>query len=327
MDFDKKLKLHQLSQELAGIEYRRQQLLQEIAGIENGLANYSETCAETTDRICNAASSKDKIKLFRGLFKGREDVYARRFESSKTGKFGYQPVCKNEWSVGICHKPSLKCTGCNYREYLPLTDDVIERHLRGQTPNEPGYKDYVVGIYPMLHDETCWFLAVDFDKSNWQDDISAFLETCNQIAIPVAIERSRSGNGGHAWIFFEESISCSLARMLGSFLITETMRNRPEIGFDSYDRFFPNQDTLPEGGFGNLIALPLQKKARDSYNTIFLDDKLNPYNDQWEFLSSIRKISRHDVQTLIDSVRDKGVMELGLPTEEEGVWFQNSAEL
>src|SRR5208337_3954789 len=118
------------------------------------------------------------------------------------------------------------------------------------------------GVYPLLRDETCFFLAADLDKAQWQEDAQAILETCRRLDLTAALERSRSGNGGHIWFFFEEAISASLARKLGSHVLTETMESRPEIGLGSYDRFFPNQDTMPKGGFGNLIALPLQKQAR-----------------------------------------------------------------
>ncbi len=163
-----------------------------------------------------------------------------------------------------------------------------------------------MGVYAMLLDETCFFLAADFDRENWQFDAQAFLETCRRLNVPAALERSRSGNGGHIWLFFAEAIPAILARKLGSHLLTETMENRPEIGFHSYDRLFPNQDTLPKGGFGNLIALPLQKKARLNDNTVFLDDNLVPYADQWAFLASIRRINREDLETLVRNAETKG---------------------
>jgi hypothetical protein len=137
-----------------------------------------------------------------------------------------------------------------------------------------------MGIYPMLQDETCFLLAVDFDKEGWQEDAKAFWETCRHLDIPAAVERSRSGNGAHIWIFFEQAIPTSLARKLGSHILTETMERRPDIGLNSYDRFFPNQDTLPKGGFGNLIALPLQRQPRASGNSVFLDENFVPYSDQ-----------------------------------------------
>ncbi len=244
-----------------------------------------------------------KIALFRSLFHGREDVYPRRFESRKTGRAGYSPVCGNEWVQGICEKPRIKCSECPHQRFLPVTDDVIRWHLQGHDDHS---RDFVIGVYPMLLDETCFFLAADFDKTTWQDDVGALLETCRQMNLPAALERSRSGRGGHIWFFFNEALPATLARKFGAHILTETMERRPDIGLDSYDRFFPNQDTLPPGGFGNLIALPLQKRPRESGNGVFLDERMTPYLDQWEFLSSIHKISRGEVEEVVRRAEAKG---------------------
>src|SRR5438093_6882077 len=219
------------------------------------------------------SSSDEKIALFRSLFRGRDDVYPRRFESRKPGKSGYAPACGNEWVRGICEKPRVKCAECPNRRFLPVTDEVIRWHLSGR--DDVG-QSFVAGVYPMLLDETCFFLAVDFDKSGWLDDSTAFIETCRRMDLSAALERSRSGRGGHVWLFFEEAVPAALARKLGSYILTETMERRPDIGLDSYDRFFPNQDTLPHGGFGNLIALPLQKHRRGDGNSVFVDDQGTP---------------------------------------------------
>jgi superfamily II DNA or RNA helicase len=315
---DKKRKLDQLRQELADIESRRQRIMQEITRFESDSTTFCGTNTETANGFCNASATKDKIKLFRSLFRGREDVYPRRFESMKTGKSGYQPSCKNEWVGGVCEKPKVKCSNCNHREYLPVTDNVIEWHLRGNNPQGYGNKDFTMGIYPMLIDEKCLFLAADFDKSTWQKDIHAYAKTCAEMNIPISIERSRSGNGGHAWMFFDEPIPCMKARAIASYILTETMEHRPELGLDSYDRFFPNQDTLPQGGFGNLIALPLQKKPRESGNSIFLDENFEPYSDQWQYLSRIIKIERDQVETLFKNAFGKGrIIGLRIPITEE----------
>jgi superfamily II DNA or RNA helicase/very-short-patch-repair endonuclease len=241
--------------------------------------------------------------LFRSLFRGREDVYPRRFESRKTGKAGYAPACANEWVRGVCEKPKIKCAECPHRRFLPVTDEVVRWHLSGR--DEIG-RDFVMGVYPMLLDETCLFLAVDFDNESWQQDAGAFVETCRQLDVPVALERSRSGNGAHVWFFFAEAVSASAARKLGSHILTETMERRPDLGLDSYDRLFPNQDTLPKGGFGNLIALPLQKSARERGNSVFLDGQFNPHPDQWAFLSSIQRISRARVEALARDAETRG---------------------
>jgi superfamily II DNA or RNA helicase/very-short-patch-repair endonuclease len=259
------------------------------------------------------SASEHKIALFRSLFRGREDIYPRRFESRKTGRAGYSPACGNEWVRGICEKPRIKCCECPHSRFLSITENVVRWHLCGH--DDHGH-DFVMGVYPMLLDETCFFLAADFDKATWQHDAVAFLETCRRMNLPSALERSRSGNGGHIWFFFNEAVPAALARKLGTHILTETMERRPEIGLDSYDRLFPNQDTLPEGGFGNLIALPLQKRARESGNSVFVDEQLTPYSDQWEFLSSITRISRREVEEIVRRAEEKGrVIGVRLPPE------------
>ena len=248
--------------------------------------------------LSRLSPTADKIARFRSLFRGREDVYARRFESSRSGKSGYSPACGNEWVRGVCEKPRTKCSDCASPCWLPVTDDAIHGHLTGcDTQGKP----FVMGLYPMLRDETWWFLAVDFDGKGWQDDAAGFMKMCRDKELSTLLERSRSGNGGHAWFFFEEPIPACLARKLGSHLLTETMDARPDLGFATYDRLFPNQDTLPRGGFGNLIALPLQKAARDQGNSSFLDQQLKPFDDQWEFLGQIKKIPLKNIENLVSS--------------------------
>ena len=257
-----------------------------------------------------------KIALFRSLFRGRVDVYPRRFESRKTGRSGYAPACGNEWVRGICEKPRIKCADCQHRRFLPFTDDVIRWHLSG---HDDAGQPFVAGVYPLLQDEMCWFLAIDFDKANWHDDAMAFLETCAHVHLSATLERSRSGRGGHVWLFFEEAVPAALARRLGSHLLTETMDRRPDLGFDSYDRLFPSQDTLPQGGFGNLIALPLQKASRDKGNSVFLDERLVPWTDQWAFLSGLRRIERLQAERIVQDAERRGrVLGVRLPPQEDG---------
>ena len=258
---------------------------------------------QTCDSVSNQSSPEAKIVLFRSLFRGREDIYPRRFESRKTGKSGYQPACANEWARGLCDKRAVRCAKCPSRRFLPVADEAIRWHLSGQ--DDTG-RDFVMGVYPMLLDETCFFLAADFDKTSWRDDVAAFLKTCRRLDVPAVLERSRSGNGGHVWLFFDEAIPATLARKLGAYVLTETMEHRPDIGLDSYDRFFPNQDTLPKGGFGNLIALPLQKQPREQGNSVFLDERLVPHADQWAFLAAVRKISRADVEAIVRDGEGRG---------------------
>ena len=269
------------------------------------------------DSVHHHSSPDAKIRLFRSLFRGRDDVYPRRFESRKTGKSGYQPACAHEWARGLCEKPKVKCAACPHRRFLPVTDEVIRWHLAGR--DDDG-RDFVMGAYPMLPDETCFFLAADFDKTHWQQDAEAVLETCRRMNLSAALERSRSGNGGHVWLFFKEAIPAALARRLGSHILTETMERRPDIGLDSYDRFFPNQDTLPQGGFGNLIALPFQKQPRERGNSVFLDEQCLPYADPWAFLSRVRKIDRSTVEEIVHAAEKHGRIvgvRIALPDEQD----------
>jgi hypothetical protein len=208
-----------------------------------------------------------------------------------------------------------------HQRFLPVTDEVIRWHLSGR---DDAGQPFVAGVYPMLRDEACFFLAVDFDKTGWREDVTAFAETCQELGLPAAIERSRSGQGGHVWLFFEEAIPATLARRLGSFILTETMERRPEAGLDSYDRSFPNQDTLPQGGFGNLIALPLQKKARGRGNSVFVDHKSLPYPDQWAFLSKVQRIGRATIEAIVREAERAGqIVGVRFPPvddEEEAPW-------
>jgi len=242
------------------------------------------------------SSAEGKIALFRSLFRGREDVYARRFESTRSGKTGYAPACGNEWVPGVCEKPRVACADCANRRFLPVTDAVIRWHLSGR---DPAGKPFVMGCYPLLLDETCHFVAADFDGAGWREDLGAVAGAARRLGLPVACERSRSGNGGHAWIFFSESVPAVLARKLTSWLLTEAMETRPELGLASYDRLFPNQDTLPRGGFGNLIALPLQRDARAAGNSVFLDDTFTPIEDQWRNLSDVGRLSLAEVEARV----------------------------
>ncbi len=262
----------------------------------------------TSATVTNDSPPDAKITLFRSLFHGRDDVYPIRWEG-KNGKSGYSPACSNEWNRTLCGKPRVKCSECENRKLLPVTDEAIQNHLTGR---------HTIGVYPMFKDETCCFLAVDFDKTSWQEDASAFLETAKGMTVPVALERSRSGNGGHVWIFFEKPIPAVLARKLGSAILTSTMDRRHQIGLDSYDMFFPNQDTMPKGGFGNPIAMPLQRAPREKGNTAFLDERLIPYHDQWAFLSTIRKMKLEEVERIArDSAKKDGIVGVRMSITED----------
>lgn len=256
-------------------------------------AEQEVSLAETFSLVTATADPAEKIRLFMSLFKGREDLYAKRWESKDGARAGYTPICQNERKPGLCRKFEVKCASCDHRSYAPLDESAIDAHLRGML---------VVGVYPLLRDETCHFLAIDFDKEGWQEDVSILRHVCGAFHIPVAIERSRSGQGAHAWFFFTAPTSAGLARQFGSALLTHAMSKRHEIKFKSYDRLFPNQATMPRGGFGNLIALPLQKEARSKGNSVFIDERFRPYEDQWKFLARISRLSVDEIGVLISKL-------------------------
>lgn len=287
--------------------FRQNQKLQEENKKLRKLLGLSETEEIEKNRyieqsLFNKSPSEDKVRLFMSLFKGRSDVFAMRWES-KNGKSGYSPCCVNEWIAGLCKKPKIKCSECNYRRLSPFTEEIVYKHLAG---------DIVVGLYPLCKDESCHFIAVDFDKSNWHEDVSAFLRTCYLMSISAYVERSRSGNGAHVWIFFENPVPAKLARKMGFVLLTETMRLGGMTDLQSYDRLFPNQDIMPEGGFGNLIALPLQKNARKIGNTEFIDTDFQPYPDQWFILSTIKKVPEHTIRTVAEQYKENPEGSIGI---------------
>ena len=296
-------RLAQLDGERATVTALLYKLRQELLLIETP----SPPAGETSE-----LSPSEKISLFRSLFKGREDVYPKMWLSKNGDRKGYMPACGNDGNYSLCGKrkfPRVKCADCNHQAYLPVTDEVVRDHLQGKQ---------TIGVYPLLPDDTCRLLAVDFDKATWQEDVAAFRETCISLGLPVAIERSRSGNGAHAWFFFSEPVVASVARMMGCFLITETMSHRHQLSMESYDRLFPSQDTMPRGGFGNLIALPLQGEPRKLNNSVFVDESFTPYADQWGYLSSVKRLSSMEVQTIADKAMRRGqVIGLKLPSDHD----------
>ncbi len=270
--------------ELRTLEIRREALQHELRSLRAELRTSGTAPVSSVEM-----SKEEKLRLFRSLFRGREDIYSTLWTNKKTGHKGYALVCGNEWRDGICQKPRVRCGACSHQAFQPIADSVLVDHFRGR---------HVVGIYPLLKNEKCWFLAVDFDQGDWKKDLAAFREVCHEAELPVAIERSRSGNGAHAWFFFDQPVSAAIARRMGCSLITQTMSRCHSLGFSSYDRLFPNQDTLPKGGFGNLIALPLQREPRWNGNTVFVDDEYVPMPDQWAYLASIKKISVSAVERI-----------------------------
>jgi superfamily II DNA or RNA helicase len=296
------LRLAELKVEIAATTARLAELRRQLAteALVQVVAPWKPVLPTASAPATNAA----KVALFRSLFRGREDVFPRRWENVKKGKSGYAPACDNEWAHGMCEKKRSLCAGrratcgeCSNQAFIAVSNEEIAKHLRG---------DHVMGVYPLLTDEMCWFLAADFDDKTWQEDATAFAETCELQGIGVALERSRSGNGAHAWIFFASPVPAVAARKLGCFLITETMTRRHQLSMKSYDRLFPSQDTMPKGGFGNLIALPLQRQARGAGNSVFVDAAFRPWPDQWAFLANVKRNDATFVCAIADEASHRG---------------------
>jgi superfamily II DNA or RNA helicase len=262
-------RIRQIEAELRELESRREALVAE-----------GERLAAAA-REESGFTPSEKIELFLSLFRCREDVYPKLWENAKDGRKGYSPACGNEWFRGVCEKPRVKCAECFHQAFPPLDEAAARDHLTGK---------HTIGTYAIRQDNSCVFLAADFDGEGWREDILAYRDAALGLGIGVALEKSRSGNGGHAWIFFREPVPALAARRLGTLIVAKASSLHPAMALSSYDRFFPNQDILPPGGFGNLIALPLQAQPRELGNSVFLDENLEPVPDQWSYLVGLDRV-------------------------------------
>jgi len=280
--------ISEIDDRLAELENEKLQLLALRQTLKSGSKN----------RPIQTFTPEQKVALFRRWFRGRDDIYAIRWQNSQ-GRSGYSVACDNEWVTGICNKPRIKCQDCTHRKFSELNEQTIYRHLAGHQ---------VVGLYPLMKDNSCYFLAADFDKRGWQEEVKSMSQACREFDIPHAIEISRSGDGAHLWIFFETNIPANQARALGFALLDKAMEIFPNLSFESYDRLFPNQDVLPEAGFGNLIALPLQKEARLAGRSCFVDGELNPIDDQWSYISELSALNQSHVDRLISTIAPNSLL-------------------
>lgn len=243
--------------------------------------------AAALPEVSAESTAQRKLELFRILFSGREDVYALRWENERTGKSGWSPAVRGGW--GETRRSGRAV------EYLKLDDDVVEAHLRGEVH---------LGVYPLTEGDRCRFLACDFDGDAWVLDALAYLDACTDAGVPAAMERSRSGKGAHVWTFFSGAVAAATARRMGIGLVRDAMDRRAELDLESYDRLFPTQDFVPKRSFGNLIALPLQGTCRARGTTVFLDPStLEPFEDQWQFLSSMPRLTPEAAEQLAESLR------------------------
>lgn len=287
MDFPNQIAC--LKKRLNELEIERISLLNQIQGLENAPKEYRPL----GKAICNHTpqTPEDKVDLFLRLFRCRESVYPKLWENKKKGVKGYSPACKNEWVRSLCNKSTTKCSDCANQAFLPLDKKAVQSHLQGL---------HTIGTYAIREDDTCIFLACDFDEGGWQNDAFLYQSVADSFGIQSYIERSRSGMGAHAWIFFSEPVPSRLARHLGTALLTKAGEQKHTMSLHSYDRFFPNQDYIPKGGFGNLIALPLQREPRQKGNSAFIDRTLKPIEDQWNYLASVRRLSLAELKEVLD---------------------------
>lgn len=284
-------KIVAIETELRQLEKRRTFLLQSL---------YDLKAAQSVSETKSQFTPLEKLKIFESLFVGRRDVYARGFKSAKYQKMGYSPACVNADNSALCRKGKIRCSQCPNRKFADFNLQVIKNHLQGRDQKE---RRFTAGLYPLMPDDTCKVLIVDFDSDRYKEEALAFLETCDRYQLPAYLERSRSGNGAHVWFFFDQFIRAASARKMGALLLEETMSRSPALSFDSFDRLIPNQDTLPSGGFGNLIALPLQRIPRYPGNSVFVDRNFEPYPDQWSYLSSVQRISLDVIRRVIHEIK------------------------
>lgn len=228
------------------------------------------------------SSPGEKLDFFGALFGARADIYATRWENKRTGKAGWLPAVRGGWR---------KETPAAARDHLPLTKEVLRAHLSGETH---------VGLYPLLDNDLCHWLAADFDGQTAMLDALAYLKAAWSRSVPAALEVSRSGIGAHIWVFFTGPVPAETARRLGAALLREAMAVRGTMNLSSYDRLFPSQDVLPSGGVGNLIAAPLHGMSRRNGATVFLDlATMEPHDDQWAYLSSLGRMSPSEVTRVL----------------------------
>jgi superfamily II DNA or RNA helicase len=274
-------KIAELRRQIEALEIQKSAKEKELRQLQDAPTPLLGLGADSAVRSTNLRP-EEKVALFLDLFGARRDVYAKLWENNASGKKGYSPA------YDIDHR-----AGAPMKRFLTFDERAVEAHLRGRI---------AIGAYALRQDGSCIFLAADFDGDGWRENVVAYKEAAQRAGVAAAIELSRSGNGAHAWIFFFEAVPAALARRLGTILLAKASATRPAMSLDAYDRLFPNQDTMPKGGFGNLIALPLAGEPRKLGKTVFLDDELNPHSDQWALLATVKRLSREDLDRIAGQI-------------------------
>ncbi len=307
---ESKEKISEIKRRLQKLEEEKKHLLRQLSKFQEKIPDNLPPLLGHPVKKRSPVSPSEKVNLFLALFQCRADVYPKLWINLAKGKSGYSPVCGNEWKVGFCNKPHVKCSECPNQAFVELDARAVRAHLEGRIS---------IGTYSIRKDDTCTFLAADFDKVTWSEDAIIYKKAAQELRVEIAIERSRSGNGAHAWIFFSQPVPARLARQLGTAIMVRASSRRYTLSLDSHDRFFPSQDFIPKGGFGNLIALPLQKQAREQGNTVFVNDDMIPYEDQWEFLSRQRRLSLDDVVSVLKEIDSKDNSDFIFPFRDSDV--------
>lgn len=279
-------RIREIEIELARLAATREELEHELALLASG---------QNEKQTTPLPNVEERISLFLRMFRCRESVYPRYWENRTKGTSGYSPTCDNEWVRGVCGKPPhgrVRCSECPNQAFPDFDEGAARAHLDGRA---------VIGTYAIREDDTCVFLACDFDGSRWKEDALLYQRVATELGAEALVERSRSGAGAHVWIFFDGPVPARMARALGTMILARCGESDHQLGLESFDRFFPNQDYLPKGGFGNLIALPFQRAAVEKGNTLFIDESLLPFEDQWAVLAGASRISIQELNRILGS--------------------------
>ncbi len=277
--------------ELIELDARRAEIKERLDALKREREQLGRKTATAIAGSPNAGKDLDpheKIALYRTLFRGRRNVFPKRCENEKTGRGDYRPCRRSETTRDERETPETSRADRGTRGCLPVTDTVIKSHLLGYDLTRETGEEFAIGVYMVTRDETCRLLVAEFEGEAWKEDAAAYQETCRDLAMPASLERTRTGNG-RVWIFLQEPAPAGMVGKLGAHLISETLRRRPSLQTDAAARLLPGRAGEWKDRFGAYVALPLQPKAREKGNSVFLDDQNRPHEDQWAYLAAIQR--------------------------------------